>query len=141
MYLFFFFKQKTAYEIYQCDWSSDVCSSDLEYIGTIAGIKDEIRLIKEDDAGRVFMGTETGETYSLNISASSNESLLNPIINKYDTSNGLPSESYCYPYKYNGSIIFATAKGAYIYNKKRRNFVPDEAFNSAIPFKIGRAHV
>ena len=26
---FFFFKQRTAYEIYQCDWSSDVCSSDL----------------------------------------------------------------------------------------------------------------
>ena len=25
----FFFKQKTAYEIYKCDWSSDVCSSDL----------------------------------------------------------------------------------------------------------------
>ena len=29
--MFFFFKQKTAYEIYQCDWSSDVCSSDLGY--------------------------------------------------------------------------------------------------------------
>ena len=28
--MFFFFKQKTAYEIYQCDWSSDVCSSDLD---------------------------------------------------------------------------------------------------------------
>src|ERR1044072_322456 len=27
---FFFFTQKTAYEIYQCDWSSDVCSSDLK---------------------------------------------------------------------------------------------------------------
>jgi len=26
---FFFFKQKTAYEITGCDWSSDVCSSDL----------------------------------------------------------------------------------------------------------------
>ena len=24
----FFFKQKTAYEIRNCDWSSDVCSSD-----------------------------------------------------------------------------------------------------------------
>src|ERR1051326_9322188 len=24
-----FFKQKTAYEIKECDWSSDVCSSDL----------------------------------------------------------------------------------------------------------------
>ena len=29
-FFFFFFKQKTAYEIYQCDWSSDVCSSDLD---------------------------------------------------------------------------------------------------------------
>src|SRR5213596_4237685 len=27
--IFFFFKQKTAYEIRPCDWSSDVCSSDL----------------------------------------------------------------------------------------------------------------
>ena len=30
MFLFFFFKQKTAYEIKECDWSSDVCSSDLK---------------------------------------------------------------------------------------------------------------
>ena len=29
---FFFFKQKTAYEISDCDWSSDVCSSDLSYL-------------------------------------------------------------------------------------------------------------
>ena len=29
----FFFKQKTAYEIKECDWSSDVCSSDLRLIG------------------------------------------------------------------------------------------------------------
>src|SRR5210317_2382711 len=29
---FFFFKQQTAYEISECDWSSDVCSSDLIFI-------------------------------------------------------------------------------------------------------------
>ena len=29
MLFFFFFKQKTAYDIKECDWSSDVCSSDL----------------------------------------------------------------------------------------------------------------
>ena len=29
MVFFFFFKQKTAYEIVSRDWSSDVCSSDL----------------------------------------------------------------------------------------------------------------
>src|SRR3546814_3380780 len=28
-YLFFFFKQKTAYEMHISDWSSEVCSSDL----------------------------------------------------------------------------------------------------------------
>src|SRR3546814_16742786 len=30
MYNFFFFKQKTAYEMRISDWSSDVCSSDLK---------------------------------------------------------------------------------------------------------------
>src|SRR3546814_9666254 len=30
MFLFFFFKQKTAYDMRISDWSSDVCSSDLQ---------------------------------------------------------------------------------------------------------------
>src|SRR3546814_8768090 len=30
MWMFFFFKQKTAYEMRISDWSSDVCSSDLQ---------------------------------------------------------------------------------------------------------------
>src|SRR3546814_6264026 len=30
--VFFFFKQKTAYEMRISDWSSDVCSSDLEHV-------------------------------------------------------------------------------------------------------------
>src|SRR3546814_4101150 len=33
LYLFFFFKQKTAYEMRIIVWSSDVCSSDLLIIG------------------------------------------------------------------------------------------------------------
>src|SRR3546814_4216063 len=32
MFFFFFFKQKTAYEMRISDWSSDVCSSDLLFI-------------------------------------------------------------------------------------------------------------
>src|SRR3546814_13475606 len=31
VFLFFFFKQKTAYEMRISDWSSDVCSSDLPH--------------------------------------------------------------------------------------------------------------
>src|SRR3546814_15762835 len=33
---FFFFKQKTAYEMRISDWSSDVCSSDLAQLGAQA---------------------------------------------------------------------------------------------------------
>src|SRR3546814_13374549 len=33
LYLFCFFKQKTAYEMRISDWSSDVCSSDLLVVG------------------------------------------------------------------------------------------------------------
>src|SRR3546814_8370232 len=32
---FFFFKQKTAYEMRISDWSSDVCSSDLTVVGSV----------------------------------------------------------------------------------------------------------
>src|SRR3546814_2807559 len=34
--VFFFFKQKTAYEMRISDWSSDVCSSDLESYPNLA---------------------------------------------------------------------------------------------------------
>src|SRR3546814_2892499 len=34
--MFFFFKQKTAYELRISDWSSDVCSSDLDrFVSTV----------------------------------------------------------------------------------------------------------
>src|SRR3546814_1862390 len=34
LFLFFFFKQKTAYEMRISDWSSDVCSSDLSRVSS-----------------------------------------------------------------------------------------------------------
>src|SRR3546814_5640989 len=39
MLLFFFFKQKTAYEMRISDWSSDVCSSDLLAARHIIGLR------------------------------------------------------------------------------------------------------
>src|SRR3546814_4206410 len=36
LYFFFFFKQKTAYEMRISDWSSDVCSSDLRDLSLAA---------------------------------------------------------------------------------------------------------
>src|SRR3546814_6590245 len=40
LFLFFFFKQKTAYEMRISDWSSDVCSSDLAFLsGTFYSVE------------------------------------------------------------------------------------------------------
>src|SRR3546814_5499271 len=48
MLLFFFFKQKTAYEMRISDWSSDVCSSDLDRLGRRAdGV--ELRAAIDDE--------------------------------------------------------------------------------------------
>src|SRR3546814_4830779 len=42
---FFFFKQKTAYEMRISDWSSDVCSSDLEDAKALLAAKKNLRLL------------------------------------------------------------------------------------------------
>src|SRR3546814_38150 len=43
--LFFFFKQKTAYEMRISDWSSDVCSSDLVFVSEI-NVGTQLRLLE-----------------------------------------------------------------------------------------------
>src|SRR3546814_2312385 len=56
--MFFFFKQKTAYEMRISDWSSDVCSSDLPAmvaqvdvaVVDIAGRKKQVARLKRHDA-------------------------------------------------------------------------------------------
>src|SRR3546814_14349094 len=53
MFYFFFFNQKTAYEMRISDWSSDVCSSDLRE--AIAAMIDEIAI------GRALDMAETRE--------------------------------------------------------------------------------
>src|SRR3546814_9412630 len=46
-YLFFFFKQKTAYEMRISDWSSDGCSSDLlREFGRRGGLAAQIKLAR-----------------------------------------------------------------------------------------------
>src|SRR3546814_4515776 len=40
MCVFFFFKQKTAYEMRISDWSSDVCSSDLDTPARVPAVQD-----------------------------------------------------------------------------------------------------
>src|SRR3546814_6750427 len=63
-FIFFFFKQKTAYEMRISDWSSDVCSSDLalDYAsqrkqGRHPGMKadEHVAIIEHPDVRRTLM--------------------------------------------------------------------------------------
>ena len=54
---FFFFKQKTAYEIVDCDWSSDVCSSDLPNIADLG-----ILWLKDSSLHRAAIATLSTRT-------------------------------------------------------------------------------
>src|SRR3546814_2698335 len=49
---FFFFKQKTAYEMRISDWSSDVCSSDLIVVKPVAPILRHIEMF----SGNTILG-------------------------------------------------------------------------------------
>src|SRR3546814_14909027 len=60
IFVFFFFKQKTAYEMRISDWSSDVCSSDVLYVpagrAAIAGMSRGVsNLLGYAQAGTEFI--------------------------------------------------------------------------------------
>src|SRR3546814_20327538 len=57
LYFFFFFKQKTAYEMRISDWSSDVCSSDLNANAIVDSVSAE-------DVGK-FPNTNVAEALTL----------------------------------------------------------------------------
>src|SRR3546814_3450297 len=56
---FFFFKQKTAYELRISDWSSDVCSSDL----LVPALRDELAKLGRDDIMIVAGGVIPPQDY------------------------------------------------------------------------------
>src|SRR3546814_9577665 len=61
----FFFKQKTAYEMRISDWSSDVCSSDLQVlgrtaVGSLGGAAAERAGLPEWAQDVAQLGTEVG---------------------------------------------------------------------------------
>src|SRR3546814_6792252 len=64
---FFFFKQKTAYEMLISDWSSDVCSSDL----ITQGASDTVSWGTAEFVAQEEMGLRTGYWWSPEIGRAS----------------------------------------------------------------------
>src|SRR3546814_4985977 len=59
-FLFFLFKQKTAYEMRISDWSSDVCSSDLRQHQLVQGERRHVAPVRPAHIGRIDIGAEGG---------------------------------------------------------------------------------
>src|SRR3546814_14662423 len=58
---FFFFKQKTAYEMRISDWSSDVCSSDLvDRLDVELLVGEEALLLRHRVGGHLLLGPDDG---------------------------------------------------------------------------------
>src|SRR3546814_3741530 len=74
--VFFFFKQKTAYEVRISDWSSDVCSSDLSGDGSNPGGDDNGDSNQSDTAtqlGEMLNGFDPGALFNDEIATQINE--------------------------------------------------------------------
>src|SRR3546814_7644880 len=56
MCCFFFFKQKTAYEMRISDWSSDVCSSDLAFLRGLEVDMDGLRVVAHREIDDLRVG-------------------------------------------------------------------------------------
>src|SRR3546814_1490275 len=56
--IFFFFKQKTAYEMRISDWSSDLCSSDLLTPAAETAMRDYLRKNRGDRYGKFKYSTQ-----------------------------------------------------------------------------------
>src|SRR3546814_6034372 len=69
LFIFFFFKQKTAYEMRISDWSSDVCSSDL----VRSGDPDNV----EAQAARKYWPALMGSEFRRDQNAGGSNALLN----------------------------------------------------------------
>src|SRR3546814_1970532 len=77
--MFFFFKQKTAYELRISDWSSDVCSSDLatgsvsgnSFVGGLVGLQTVGSISQSYATGSVTGGFATGGLVGLQDGGSS----------------------------------------------------------------------
>ncbi|MCK4344268.1 MAG: SpoIIE family protein phosphatase, partial [Bacteroidales bacterium] len=94
--------------------------------GKTQGINERIYKITEDPSGKLWMGTNNGSVYVMNIT---NFNLVkeNPKVIRYDTTHGLP-EGDIYVELVNDKPLFATGKGLYTFLPGQERFEPDTTY-------------
>ncbi|MCP5107926.1 MAG: response regulator [bacterium] len=83
-------------------------------------ISQEIRHIAEDKKGHLWLSTSTKDVLKVDFTTDSNQ----PIVTPYGTSHGLP-EGQVYVSAAAGHVLFATGKGIFQFDEKKKVFIPD----------------
>ena len=110
---------------------------EIGYEGKYDDISYDVRSIVEDGDGDLWLGTRHNGVIKIN-----NASQLSPFVNTengknvyenvgevyFNKSHGLPSLKDINIYNLNGSLLFATQKGFYKFEKESGRFVPDFTF-------------
>src|SRR3546814_13497402 len=82
-FFFFFFKQKTAYEMRISDWSSDVCSSDLPYRHSTIGSMADLDAASLEDVRSWFRAHYGPNNAVLVLAGDIDAEAARPLVEKY----------------------------------------------------------
>jgi serine phosphatase RsbU (regulator of sigma subunit) len=77
----------------------------------------EVRRIAEDENGNIWLGTSHNGVYKI-----ANIDQIKPDLVNYDTSKGLPDNSYNLPFLVQDKIYFGTFKGVYTFSQNEDKF-------------------
>src|SRR3546814_6221651 len=123
--VFFFFKQKTAYEMRISDWSSDVCSSDLVFQDPYGSLSPRMSIAQIVEEGL--------KVHGIGADAAERDALVVQALEEVDLD---PDSRNRYPHEFSGGQRQRVAIARAMVLKPR--FVVLDEPTSA---QIGRAHV
>lgn len=90
--------------------------------GLIPGIKENIEQIAEDSDGNVWLKASFSGIYRITNLFSSSSYTDNLVVEKYDTSSGLPDLKSLYVYTQADSLFFYSQNSFFTFNEKLRHF-------------------
>ena len=94
--------------------------------GPILKLTDQVTSIVEDKDGKLWMGTNASGVYRITLRKDGKTILHNPVIEHFETKNGLP-EGLLYVNKFNGKDYFESTDKVYKFDENKKIFYFDNS--------------
>ncbi|WMW81354.1 diguanylate cyclase [Undibacterium cyanobacteriorum] len=96
--------------------------------GTLPNIKDEVRTMVQDQAGDIWVGSNSTGVVRLRIKQTEDGEHIETA--RYGANDGLPSQNKNWAYLIDKEVRFGTNGGIYLFNASSNRFEPDPRFKS-----------